>query len=856
MPSLVPGYEYDVFISYRQNDNRSGWVSTFVEHLREELAATIKDSVNIYFDENPHDGLKDTHQVDKSLEGKLKCLIFVPVLSRTYCDPKSFAWNHEFLAFKRLVQSDPVGLFVSLPNGNVTSRILPIQIHDLDRRDHDLYEKESGGVLRSIDFTFRSQGVNRPLVSDDTRNDNLSKFVYRDQINKIANAIAEVVQAMSTEVLAGSTKSDTGLEARSLSTPISTRWVWTEARRRNVFRAAIAYVLTAVVLQQVLVKAPLLSLDDRMSHLLTWLLAAGFPFALILAWMYEVSPVGIIRTTAPESAGNPFRPSQKKPFTSVWIISALVLFLVVQQILNSLPEGSGPKEKSIAVLPFENRGESVSDEYFADGLTDDLIDNLSIIGDLHVISRGSSKDYKGKGLSYTTIAAELGVATLVIGSFQRNGDVVKISAKLIDGSTSKYIWGNTFQRSVKDIIALQPEIARQIAGVLKIKLNEIEESRLDQRPTKNYTAYDYYLKGRSLYYQYNSDSNDLAVDQFKKAITLDPNFSLAWSGLGDAYSQMHSRFAKGIGWIDSSIVAGSKAVSLDTNSSDAYKALANAYNYARQYDTAFALLKKAVEKNPSNAPAVGNLGSSYFFRLEFAEALRLQKRSAGLNPKNAIPFQIVGWIYRLLDELPEAESWLKTSLSLNPGFWDTYRELAFTYCSQGKNDEALQLLPKLFASVKKDARTLEIAARIAHFAGNRRLARGYFKESIDKNASYKNDPNSLSAIGLGQILLDEGNKVEAEIYLSHALEMNLGQIQKGSQDDDPPFNVAAIYAIQGEKAKSLQWLRKAIDMKWIDYAQVEHGPYFSKFRNDPDFKQVLSGVRQKVATMRESMVKD
>ena len=110
MPSLVSGYEYDVFISYRQNDNRSGWVTQFVEHLREELAATIKDSVNIYFDENPHDGLLDTHHVDKSLEGKLKCVIFIPVLSHTYCDPKSFAWNNEFLAFSQLAKADALGL--------------------------------------------------------------------------------------------------------------------------------------------------------------------------------------------------------------------------------------------------------------------------------------------------------------------------------------------------------------------------------------------------------------------------------------------------------------------------------------------------------------------------------------------------------------------------------------------------------------------------------------------------------------------------------------------------------------------------------------------------------------------------
>ena len=118
MSSIIPGHEYDIFISYRQNDNRSGWVSEFVRSLQEELAATIKEPVSVYFDSNPHDGLLETHNVDKSLEGKLKCLIFIPILSQTYCDPKSFAWQHEFCVFNKLAK-DQFGRDIKLSNGNV-----------------------------------------------------------------------------------------------------------------------------------------------------------------------------------------------------------------------------------------------------------------------------------------------------------------------------------------------------------------------------------------------------------------------------------------------------------------------------------------------------------------------------------------------------------------------------------------------------------------------------------------------------------------------------------------------------------------------------------------------------------------
>jgi TolB-like protein len=200
MASFIPGYEYDIFISYRQNDNRSGWVTEFVAALQEELAATFKEPISVYFDINPQDGLLETHSVDKSLQGKLKCLIFIPVISQTYCDPKSFAWQHEFCAFNRLALEDQFGRDIKLSSGNVTSRILPIKIHDLDPDDKSLFENELGGFLRGIEFIYKSAGVNRPLrANEDHPQDNLNKTYYRDQINKVANAAKEIINALKKQ---------------------------------------------------------------------------------------------------------------------------------------------------------------------------------------------------------------------------------------------------------------------------------------------------------------------------------------------------------------------------------------------------------------------------------------------------------------------------------------------------------------------------------------------------------------------------------------------------------------------------------------------------------------------------------
>jgi tetratricopeptide (TPR) repeat protein len=200
MPSIIEGYNYDIFISYRQKDNKGDrWVSEFVEALKTELESTFKEEISVYFDINPHDGLLETHDVDESLKDKLKCLVFIPIISRTYCDPKSFAWEHEFKAFVEQASKDQFGLKVKLPNGNVANRMIPVQIHDLKAEDKILVEKELGGFIRAIEFIYKESGVNRPLSQKDPEDKNTNKTNYKNQINKVANAIDEIISALKVE---------------------------------------------------------------------------------------------------------------------------------------------------------------------------------------------------------------------------------------------------------------------------------------------------------------------------------------------------------------------------------------------------------------------------------------------------------------------------------------------------------------------------------------------------------------------------------------------------------------------------------------------------------------------------------
>ena len=200
MASLIPGYEYDIFISYRQKDNKyDGWVTEFVDNLKRELESMFKDEVSVYFDINPSDYLLESYDVDASLKDKLKCLIFVPIISRTYCDPKSFAWDNELKAFINQASADQFGFKIKLPNGNVANRVLPIRIHDLEVSDSKLFESVVGGVMRSIDFVYKETGVNRQLrAKDDDIIKSPGQVLYRDQINKVALAIRDIIESMKS----------------------------------------------------------------------------------------------------------------------------------------------------------------------------------------------------------------------------------------------------------------------------------------------------------------------------------------------------------------------------------------------------------------------------------------------------------------------------------------------------------------------------------------------------------------------------------------------------------------------------------------------------------------------------------
>src|SRR6266852_131899 len=307
-----------------------------------------------------------------------------------------------------------------------------------------------------------------------------------------------------------------------------------EVRRRKVYRVAAAYIIAAGFIIQISSAVfPAWELPNWAFRLVVVFLLIGFPISLILAWAYDITPQGIRATPAPRTHR---RRNLIMLIATGVIVSATAGFLL-------LPRASAHKiDKSIAVLPFQNLSDEKENAYFADGMQDDILTNLSKIGDLKVISRMSVMSYRGDGVrNAREIGKALGVATLLEGSVRRAGNHVRVSVQLINADNDEHIWAEDYDRDLTDVFAIQTDLAQKIVSALRAKLSPSEKARLDRRPTQNSEAYLLYLQA----HDYATRMDDIhgaqakAVPLFEQAIKLDPNFALAYADLSIAQSWLY-----------------------------------------------------------------------------------------------------------------------------------------------------------------------------------------------------------------------------------------------------------------------------------------------------------------------------
>jgi TolB-like protein len=402
-----------------------------------------------------------------------------------------------------------------------------------------------------------------------------------------------------------------------------------EVRRRKVYRVAAAYVIAAGFIIQISSAVfPAWELPNWAFRLVVVFLLIGFPISLILAWAYDITPQGIRATPAP-------RTHRRRN-----LIMLIAMGVIVSAVAGFFlfPRASGRKvEKSIAVLPFQSLSDEKENAYFADGMQDDILTNLSKIGDLKVISRMSVMSYRGDAVrNAREIGKALGVATLLEGSVRRSGNRVRVNVQLINASNDEHIWAEDYDGDLTDVFAIQTDLAQKIASALQAKLSPNEKARIDHRPTQNPDAYLLFVQAHDYANRMEMfhDTSLKAVPLFEQAIKLDPNFALAFAGLSMVESWLYHASDPVPARREKARLNADEALRLQPDLPEAHLALGFSYYYGdRDYERALAEFEIARRGLPNDAQAYLAIGSIQRRQGKWAESTANLEKAATLDPK-------------------------------------------------------------------------------------------------------------------------------------------------------------------------------------------------------------------------------
>jgi TolB-like protein/Tfp pilus assembly protein PilF/class 3 adenylate cyclase len=458
-------------------------------------------------------------------------------------------------------------------------------------------------------------------------------------------------------------------------------------------------------------------------------------------------------------------------------------------------------KKSIAVLPFENLSEDKSNAYFTEGIQDEILTRLSKIADLKVISRTSTQHYESAPDNLREIGHQLGVANLLEGSVQKNGDAVRVNVQLIKAADDSHLWADTYDRKLTDIFAVESEIAKTIADTLQAKLNSSAEQVLASRPTDNPEAHELYLKGRYFWNRRTGANLQKAADYFQQAIGKDPAYALAYSGLADchvllpAYSELGSNPRDEL---PKALEAARKAVELDDTLGEAHASLARALASDLQLPAAMSEFKRSIELNPNYATAHQWFGECLQSQGHLEEALVELKRAQELDPLSLIINSVLGFALDTVGKSDEAIAQLRKTIEIDPNFLNAHGQL-----------------------------------------GNVLEHRGRLKEAI---VEYERCSGSLDPIDLAQLTAAyflAGRKAEAQQDWDKLKSLSERQYV-------PAYSMAIVQVAFGDKDEAIRLLEKSYedrapfdsaDLGWI---LVDHR--LDPLRNDPRFKKLITRI--------------
>ena len=519
--------------------------------------------------------------------------------------------------------------------------------------------------------------------------------------------------------------------------------------------------------------------------------------------------------------------------------AAIGIAAVVALVIHLRSPGSAARvgERSLAVLPFANLGEGEGSDYFSDGMTEEIIAQVSRVGDLRVISRTSVMRYKGSPKTLPEIGRELGVATLLEGSVRRAGERVRIDARLIDTRTEARIWGESYDRRLAEIFEIQRDVARQIAASLATALAADEGRGSWERPTSDLEAYDYYLRGKEYYNRRRKQDNEQAAALFEKAVERDPAFAQAYAALADAYSQQYYYDRTAPALLASAIAMAQKALTLDPDLAEAHKALGTAYVYKGWITKAIDSLYQAVRHNPNYAVAMISLGNQLVSVGQLDEGLAWQLKGAAREPTNTSLCAFVGDTYLELADDVKAEAWYRRALELQPDLMRARGGLVQLRVVQSRLEDAQQELDQMRSLAPEDPLTRWYAGFVPLVRGDYRGA----EEQLERAGNYG---------ALALVLAKTGRAADAAELLDSLIASELGYIDAGNEHFGSPYTLAQLLAVKGEKEGSLHWLGVAVQRGLRRYRWCRLDPMFESVRDDERFDRLLASVEQEVERMR------